>query len=34
MATQVYNPMMHTMNILIAKDGVGHGKPCLKPLPP
>lgn len=29
-----YNPMRHTMNILIAKDGVGHGKPCLKPLPP
>ena len=26
--------MMNTMNILIAKDGIGRSKPCLNPLPP
>jgi hypothetical protein len=29
-----YNPIRYTSNILIAKDGVGRGKPCLNPLPP
>ena len=28
-----FNPMRHTTNLLIAKDGVGRPKPSLNPLP-